>query len=278
MEPVSVIIPTYNRGGYIKRAIKSVLYQEKFKGEILVVDDGSTDATSALLEGLMVKHGSMRCLSQSNKGPAAARNKGIAEAKYSLIAFLDSDDHWDKKKVEKQVVFMQNNPDYYICHTQEKWLRRGEHLNKKKKHYPRHGDIYLHCLQLCAVGMSTVMVRKELFNKVGNFDENFPCCEDYDFWLRVSSRYPFLLLEEPLTVKEGGREDQVSFIFRVGMDKYRIDAIVNILSCGQLSANQKKAAIDELHRKCRVYGSGCLKYGKADEGRIYLDLLDKDWG
>ncbi len=278
MQPVSIIIPTYNREEYLERAVKSAFYQDDFKGEILIVDDGSTDATSVLLEELSRQYGRViRCLYQDNKGPAAARNQGIEVARYELIAFLDSDDHWLNRKLNKQVAWMEQNPEYLICHTQEKWLRRGKHLNQKRKHYPRHGDIFSHCLQLCAVGMSTVMVRRGLFEKIGMFDERLPCCEDYDFWLRVSLRFPFLLLEEPLTVKEGGREDQVSYRYRVGMDKFRIDAIVNLLSAGFLAANQKELALAELRKKCKVYGKGCIKHGKVEEGRKYLDLIEKDW-
>ncbi len=275
MEPVSVIIPTFDREVLIERAIMSVICQRSFEGEILIVDDGSTDATRALVSKIKRNHrGIIRYLYSENRGPAAARNRGLAAAKYNLIAFLDSDDHWRKGKLQNQIECMIENPEYLICHTAEKWLRRGEHLNQKKKHQPRHGDIFSHCLQLCGVGMSTVMVKRDLFEQIGYFDETLPCCEDYDFWLRASSRYPFLLLAEPLTVKEGGREDQVSYQYRVGMDKFRIDAIVNLLSDAALTKTQRDLALVELRKKCTVYGKGCMKHGKVEEGRKYLALMN----
>ena len=82
----------------------------------------------------------------------------------------------------------------------------------------------------------------------------------------------FLLVEEPLTLKDGGRDDQVSTIYRTGMDKFRIQAIMKILASGRLTENQTEVARRELERKCRIYGTGCIKHGRAEEGRYYLNL------
>ena len=146
------------------------------------------------------------------------------------------------------------------------------HLNQKRKHQPGNGDIFHHCLQLCAVGMSTVMLRKKIFERVGMFNEQYRCCEDYELWIRTSCRYPFLLVDEPLTIKEGGREDQVSFQYRVGMDKFRIAAIQDLLQGKNLTPEQVEMSVLELYRKCRVYGNGCLKHDKFEEGNRYLDI------
>jgi glycosyltransferase involved in cell wall biosynthesis len=276
MHSVSVIIPVFNRYFFLERAVLSVLYQEEFRGEIIIVDDGSTDKTPALIEQLQkCNPEKIRTFRQKQAGPAAARNHGIHMAKFPLIAFLDSDDHWHKKKLRLQVALLKSNPKYLISHTQEKWLRNGEHLNKKKKHHPRHGNIFDHCLQLCAVGMSTVLVRKELFDIVGMFDETLPCCEDYDFWLRVSCRFPFLLLEEQMTIKEGGRDDQVSYLYRVGMDRFRIDAMVNLLDSNVLTFEQREITLKELRKKCTVFGNGCIKHGKQELGKSYLSIIDQ---
>ena len=128
---------------------------------------------------------------------------------------------------------------------------------------------------MCVVGMSTVMVRKEIFSETGLFNEDFQCCEDYDFWLRASVRQSFMLVDRPLTLKDGGRPDQVSFRHRVGMDKYRIKAIANLLESEELSESQYALAVSELKNKCLIYGSGCIKHGKEEEGRAYLELSGK---
>jgi glycosyltransferase involved in cell wall biosynthesis len=273
MTGISVIIPTYNRAGFLGRALASVKRQTRRCDEIIVVDDGSDDDTRDCVQEF-----ASNCLiplhyiCQINKGPAAARNLGIKSAKHSYLTFLDSDDHWNKKKLDLQYKALEANPEILISHTKERWLRRGEHLNQKKIHQPGNGDIFKHCLQLCAVGMSTVMVRKELFNTIGIFNEAFRCCEDYDLWLRVSSQFPFFLIDTPLTVKEGGREDQVSYQYRIGMDRLRIAAILDLLKKGALREEQIKWTLEELQRKCQVYGMGCLKHEREQEGESYLDI------
>lgn len=276
MTAISVIIPTYNRENFLGRAIRSVLRQTIACSEILVIDDGSTDQTAALVSSLR-EHSAIPIyfFYQENMGPAAARNFGILRAQSELVAFLDSDDHWRKDKLAQQQKAMKESPGYLISYTREQWLRGGVNLNQKKKHLPRHGDIFNHCLQLCAVGMSTVMVRKELFTAIGLFSPMFPCCEDYDFWLRVSCRYPFLLVDKQLTIKEGGREDQVSYQYRIGMDKLRIHSIMRLLESVDLSQEQYGLALRELQQKCLVYSRGCIKHGKVDEGAVYLDIYNK---
>ncbi|MEN8188486.1 MAG: glycosyltransferase family A protein [Thermodesulfobacteriota bacterium] len=272
---ISVIIPTFNRAEHIRRAVESVLCQNLPCSEIIIVDDGSTDDTEQIVASLKKESApEIRYIHQTNKGPAAARNTGIRNARSSFIAFLDSDDHWQKKKLAIQFRAMEEEPQYLISHTFERWLRRGEHLNQKKIHIPRPGDIFDHCLLLCGVGMSTVLVRKRLFDHIGLFNEDLPCCEDYDFWLRVSSRYPFLLVKKPLTVKEGGRPDQVSEIYRLGMDRFRIKALVDLIESGGLNHKQQELSIDELLRKCSIYGNGCRKHGNDDEHRKINNIIN----
>jgi glycosyltransferase involved in cell wall biosynthesis len=164
MTKISVIIPTYNREKLLERAIHSVLRQTIACAEIIIVDDGSMDQTADLVRYLAEKSATpIHYFHQGNMGPAAARNLGIQQSQSGLIAFLDSDDHWRKNKLACQLKAMQEDPGALISYTREQWLREGVHLNQKKKHIPQHGDIFAHCLQLCAVGMSTVMVRRELF-------------------------------------------------------------------------------------------------------------------
>ncbi len=272
--PVSVIIPTFNRGMFLERAVASVLKQTLLCSELIIVDDGSTDNSSEILRKISLSaRTTIRIYRQENKGPAAARNVGVRAARFPFVAFLDSDDHWHKRKLELQYQSLADQSQYRISYTQEKWLRRGHYLNQKKKHLPRHGDIFDHCLKLCVVGMSTVMMQKELFEHIGFFDESLPCCEDYDLWLRVSCRYPFLLIEEPLTIKEGGREDQVSFQYRCGMDRLRIDSLKKLLDADILGLHLYQMAFDAFKSKVTIFGNGCLKHGKTKLGHSYLELL-----
>jgi glycosyltransferase involved in cell wall biosynthesis len=271
-EPVSVIIPTYNRKEFLGRAIDSVLRQTCQNFELLIIDDGSDDGTD---EFVAAYGNAVRYLYQDNLGPAAARNTGIRAARHGLLAFLDSDDCFAPEKLAVQGAAMAARPEYLVCHTDEEWYRAGR-LLKQKKHQARvGGDIFGRCLELCAVGMSTVMARRRLFAEVGLLDEELLCCEDYDLWLRVSAKFPFLLVPEAFTRKDGGREDQLSWIHRVGMDRFRIAAIVKIIKAGELDREQEQLARRELVRKCLLYGQGCLKHGRGAEGSRYLQLAER---
>ncbi|MEW6426701.1 MAG: glycosyltransferase family A protein [Thermodesulfobacteriota bacterium] len=269
MTLISVIIPTYNRVDFLPGAVASVLSQQA-RVELIVVDDGSTDGTADFLATLP---SAVRCLRQENRGPAAARNTGIRAARGDYLAFLDSDDRFQADKLTIQYAAMVVNPSFPLSHTGEVWYRRGRLLHQKKKHRKEQGDLFPRCLELCAIGMSTVMARRALFEEVGLFDEGMACCEDYDFWLRVCCRYPVLLVDLPLTVKNGGRDDQVSVIHRVGMDRYRIESISRLLAAGALSREQQQLAVTELARKCRIYAAGCRKHGREEEAARVLRLL-----
>ncbi len=272
-DPVSVIIPTYNRERFVTKAVDSIFKQTYRKFEVIVVDDGSTDNTQELLAGYGED---IVCVRQKNRGPAAARNTGIKTARHDLIAFLDSDDWFDEKKLEIQTRAMGREPCFLISHTQEIWYRQGRLLNQKKKHHKSSGNIFARCLELCAVGMSTIMVRKELFDRIGLFDENFRCCEDYDLWLRASIGHKFLLIDRALTYKQGGREDQVSFCYRTGMDRFRIKSILKILESGEPNPDQTRLAKKELVKKCLIYGNGCIKHGRAEEGAYFLRIAARN--
>ena len=266
---VSVIIPSFNRAPLLKKAIASVLCQTYKDLELIVVDDGSEDVTPEVVSGF---GSDIVYVRQDNKGPACARNTGIKKARGEFIAFLDSDDWWDRDKLSVQMCQMRENPEYLISHTDEVWYRRGMVLKQKKKHRKIKGYIFDKCLSLCVVSMSTVVMHKAIFSKIGLFDERFPCCEDYDFWLRLSVDTPVFFIKKALTLKDGGRPDQLSFIYRVGIDKFRIHSIKKVLEGGALDARQRWLALQELQKKCDIYGKGCLKYGKIEEGRYYLGL------
>ena len=267
---VSVVIPTYNRAWVIKEAVDSVLAQDYKDFELIIVDDGSTDNTSDVL----ASYGEdVRVLFQENKGVSAARNRGVAEASGQLVAFLDSDDLWLPKKLSMQVEFFNKTPDALICQTEEVWIRNGIRVNPKKRHKKPSGMIFEPSLALCLVSPSAVMIRRDVLDREGGFDETLPACEDYDLWLRLSSRYPVYLIEIPLIIKRGGHDDQLSK--RAGLDKFRIKAIVNIIKTGMLSKDQHQAALIMLQNKCRIYAAGCRKRGREAEARYYEALSEK---
>ena len=266
---VSVIIPTYNRGWTIGEAVDSVLAQDYRDFELIIVDDGSTDNTSEVLDAY---RGTIKIFRQTNKGVSAARNRGIAEASGKFIAFLDSDDLWLPQKLSRQVEFFNTTPDALICQTEEVWIRSGVRVNPKKRHQKPSGMIFESSLALCLVSPSAVMIRRSLLEIVGNFDETLPACEDYDLWLRITCRFPVYRIDTPLIIKRGGHEDQLSASF--GLDRFRIKAIKKIMESGFLSKGQYAAAVKTLREKCNIYAAGCRKRGREEEA-LYYTLLSK---
>jgi len=267
---VSVILPTYNRGWILKEAIDSVLAQDFRDFELIVVDDGSTDNTRQILDSY---HQDLMVVRQPNRGVSAARNRGIAAAGGGLIAFLDSDDLWLPRKLSNQVVFFNSNPEAVINQTEEIWIRNGVRVNPKTRHHKPSGMIFEPSLALCLVSPSAVMIKRSLFDEVGLFDEDLPACEDYDLWLRISWRYPVHLIETPLIIKRGGHADQLSKA--PGLDKFRIQALKNIIESGHLEAESYQAAVRALQEKCAIFAGGCRKRGKDAEAQYFEELADQ---
>jgi hypothetical protein len=117
------------------------------------------------------------------------------------------------------------------------------------------------------------MIQRSLFDRVGEFDETLPACEDYDLWLRISCRFPVYLIDTPLIIKRGGHDDQLSK--GAGLDRFRIKAIEKIIKSGLLSDDQHRAAVKTLKKKCDIFEAGCRKRGREEEARFYETLLEK---
>ena len=266
---VSAVIPTFNRGHCLLRAINSVLAQTTPVDEIIVVDDGSDDKTYDLLvkSELLDMRGQLpniRYLYQENKGVSAARNLGIKEAENEYIALLDSDDAWAETKIERQALKLEKkNFSCRITHTEEIWLKDGQRINPKKKHKKSGGFIFEKCLPLCCISPSSVLLHRTLFNDYGFFDEKLPACEDYDMWLRLCAFEEVLFVEEALTIKYGGHADQLSRAFW-GMDRFRVLALEKLINSGKLSKTQRSQALEMLVKKIEILLLGAKKREKKE--------------
>ena len=258
---ISVIIPTYNRKHTLQRAIDSVLAQTFKPFEIIIVDDGSKDGTK---EWLLLNYPSVQYIHQPNNGVSSARNKGIQISQGSWIALLDSDDEWMPEKLEYQSRFIEVNRNSSFCHTNEIWIRNGVRVNQMKKHKKYGGDIFKHCLDICRISPSSSIIKKDVFEEVGAFDESLTVCEDYDLWLRVTAKFNILFLDEPLIKKYGGHLDQLSRVPE-GIEQYRIRSLEKILSMGSLTETQFRLAKDMLIHKLNIYAKGLKKRDKYEE-------------
>ncbi|MCK4810115.1 MAG: glycosyltransferase family 2 protein [Candidatus Omnitrophica bacterium] len=195
---MNVIIPAFNSELYIGQAIESVLAQTYRDIEIIIVDDGSTDSTKEVVEkymGPQSQHATKSPMNicyiyQENRGPAAARNKGIEYAQGEYVAFLDADDRWVDKKIETQIKLFKNNSTLELIHTDyssfdlQANVNNSGYTNKFKKCFA--GDIFFSLFRENFIRTSSVLLKRESFKKGGVFNESLSMSEDYDLWLRLT--------------------------------------------------------------------------------------------
>jgi len=270
---VTVIIPSFNRAKTLERALNSVINQTRPAVQIIVIDDGSTDGTQALVKE---KFPQVDYIYQPNQGVSAARNTGIRlaaqqQGHHDWIALLDSDDEWLPEKLEHQLAAWQQQPHYRLIHSEEIWIRNGRRVNAMKKHRKQGGHIFRHCLPLCAISPSAVLLQRSLLEEVGLFDESLPACEDYDLWLRICHREAVLFLDEPLIIKYGGHEDQLSRQYW-GMDRFRIQALHNCIENESLNQADRQAAITMLLYKLDILAKGAAKRNQYNAVAQYEHL------
>lgn len=265
---ISVVIPTYNRWPMLREAMESVLAQTVSGYELIVVDDGSTDETPRRLREYGTQ---LTVLTRVRRGVAAARNAGAGRASGRYLAFLDSDDLWHPRKLQRQLDFMERNPGVEICQTEEIWIRNGVRVNPRRKHRKPSGDIFRPSLELCLVSPSAVMMRRELFERAGGFDESLPVCEDYDLWLRISKDTEVPLISEALVTKRGGHADQLSRS-TWGFDRFRVQAIGKLIEAG-LDAEKAGWALEAMAKKVTILARGFRKRGNEALAQEYEDRL-----
>ena len=270
MPKITAILPTWNRAEWLEKSIQSVLDQTFGDFELVVVDDASTDSTAEIIERYS---GKIRTIVFSeNRGVSAARNAAISTSDSEWIAFLDSDDFWHPDKLQKQIAQTKMRPACPLHFTDEIWIRNGVRVNPKKKHQKKEGWIFQPSLALCLMAPSTVILRRELFEVHGLFDENLPVCEDYDLWLRLTAQHPVALLNEKLMTRHGGHADQLSRS-DWGIDRYRVQSIQKILKAEKLRLEDRTAAIRMLIEKCGILAKGFRKRGNLKEVEKYEKII-----
>jgi glycosyltransferase involved in cell wall biosynthesis len=194
---VSIILPTFNRAETIGRSIRSALNQTYSNFELLVIDDGSTDNTAGVLAA--VSDPRLRVIwHTTNRGAPAARNTGIANARGTYISFLDSDDEWHPDKIEKELAIMEDQPEVGVVYSGF-W----RHIHGKKSYVPfkwvksKEGNIHRELLWRNFINTQS-LIRKNVLDTVGVFDENAPRFQDWDLFIRISEHYPFAYSHEAL--------------------------------------------------------------------------------
>jgi glycosyltransferase involved in cell wall biosynthesis len=196
---ISVIIPAFNSGRFVREAVESVLAQSHRALEILVVDDGSTERVDWVAEMDPVR---VTYLWKPNGGPASARNAGVRRARGEYVAFLDADDLWEPYTAARQLAALTEHPDAAMVYgAVRRMSEAGELLEDAPRPRARpSGWIAEPLFAQNTIPTSTVLARREHLEMVGLFNESpeLIAVEDYDLWLRVAERYPVIGLHEPL--------------------------------------------------------------------------------
>lgn len=190
--PLCVVMPAYNAAPHIEAALDSLFRQSTSDFEIIVVDDGSTDDTPAIVERWAARDGGppLRLLRQTQQGPSAARNRAIATTQAPLIGFLDADDLWYAHKAQHHIDLLARHPEVLLTFSGFHYIdAAGQDLHQSSM--PVSETLtYAKLLERNIIHTSTVVVRRDAVLGMGGFDETLRTYEDLDLWLRIASAGP----------------------------------------------------------------------------------------
>lgn len=264
MNTVSVIIPTYNRAKLLRQAILSVLAQTYCDFELIVVDDGSTDNTRAVV--MSINDSRVRYIWQNNQERSIARNNGVREANGELIAFLDSDDVWLPDKLAGQVELMNRDLDVVLVYgasiridDQNRMLSALDLLNQSNE--PEVRDCREESLLCCCANPSAALLRRKAFEDAGEFDPSLSLAEDWDLWIRLSELGAFCSMRSLVSATRVHSANSINDV--VGMMK------------GDLAVIEKTAARRGAEMDQRIKLKAELAaYIRATARAVYLNMTE----
>lgn len=195
---VSVIIPTFNRARLVSQSIESVIAQTYANLEVLVIDDGSTDATQAVVSSIDDRR--IRYIEQENRGVSSARNHGVEVSRGELVAFLDSDDLWERRKIEQQVrLFSNQKTGWAYCNVRFFGTPKVEKYDSLFTYIaPARGMILGDLFMRPRILLSSLIVRRSCLEQIGGFNESYSYAEDQDLFLRLASVFEADYVDEVL--------------------------------------------------------------------------------
>ncbi len=256
MSLITIVIPTYNRKNIVLDAIQSVLVQELKDYDVIVVDDGSTDGTKEYLESL---HLPIRVISKENGGVSRARNTGIKAAEGTYIAFLDSDDLWLSGILKAQLEYLESHPETPLVYTDQYIEAEGKIMAQTR--FQRAGpDVERNSFKLSGfvqhtpIHISSVMVRRQLFDEVGYFNEDLKIHEDTEMWNRISQKYSFGWIDIPLATFRWEKDPE--HLLKAGARQKFVDEGKKYLKLyeelkGKGITEEEKKGVEDSHAKMR---------------------------
>lgn len=299
MARVTVVLPTFNKRENVAEALESVLTQTYTERDVVVVDDGSTDGTAVDLFARFgaqprarqivesMNPAAMKPFShafpsrgstivyhyQSNRGLSAARNRGILETRGRLLAFIEAEDLWDRRHLDTHIRFRQDHPAAMVTCVGECPLKGNgrRHTAKSGLAQPT-GWIFEQTLTASPLCTSAVLMSRRVIEECGVFDENLEACEDYDFWLRISPRYPIYGLEGAPIMRRSPRREPSARAWSA--EKFRVYALEKSFQSGHLDGHQRLLVAEEIVRKCERLVDG-YRRTKSDERANFYERKRK---
>ena len=270
---VSCIIPCYNSELFIKDTIDSVLSQTFENIEIIVINDGSTDKTQSILETYLPYIDIISHDANKNCGKSASLNLGIKKSTGQFIAFLDHDDIWIPEKIEKQINIFKNFKNIVMIYTNGVWIDdKGNIGSLILPKFFREDNNPLSLLNDCYIkSASSVIVKREMFDKVGFFDKNLVGCDDHDMWLKITEKFEIKYIKEPL-YKYRYHKDQLSHDVRMWKGGFTI--LNNACKRNGYSFNIKRKRLAVLYYRMGQYELRCGNYYRFTKNYFFAGILD----
>ncbi len=260
------MVPTFNRRELVCRALDSALAQSYPHQEIIVVDDGSTDGTDVVLRD---RYGArIRYLRQQNRGVSSARNLGMRQASGELIALLDSDDWWDATKLAKQVAWLAARPDFSMVMTDVQRVDGAlQPINvlRRRDTIRRDGDVLDQVVLMPSLVPASILMRREVFERTGGFDETLRTAEDIEFHLRIAAQFKIGVIDEPLTVARRGDDGLSEVASSYGDYVHVMERFIEAHRARLPAATRRAALFAAYERNAR----GALFSGHFSEGGSY---------
>lgn len=254
-EYVSIILPTYNRAHCIKESIDSILNQSYPYFELIIIDDCSTDNTTALISDIKDERISYY-VNEQNHGPSYSRNRGIELAKYDYVAFQDSDDLWLPDKLEKQMEMITGNTSLGMVYTMMECRDEDGTVSytpdKNRSIESLQENLFHNILSVNVIGLPTALIRKDVFSNVGLFNEDFHALEDWELFIRIAGKYSVGYVNEPLFIYNRSNSGNVSS----NLDAY-FEArckLIKLNKTEMINENVLSAVMEDILAKGIMYG------------------------
>lgn len=278
----SVIVPLYNKAGYVQRTLESVAAQTYRDFECIVVNDGSTDNSMEVVRGLKIEDRRLKILTQGNSGVAVARNNGVAVSKGEYVCFLDADDWWEPNFLEELDRLIREYPDAGLYATNYVYYKPGKthvalHLERGYMNYP---EAYLRSKQMPVTSITTCMQRR-VFDEMGGFPVGIKLGEDFLLWAKTALHYKVAFCEKPLAYYNNDIPASHRATRNLHAPEYHmlfhLDEIKHIINDQLPMTNDQSAAWHALLDKLRI--SGLMDYWLSDEyhDTAAEELKKVDW-